>query len=69
MRWVNSQLGRVLGWVERAVQQEVKFKVYPFFFINVLISYVSLLFIVLILKAQAIKAIKRKEASTFLFLC
>ncbi|PQQ10446.1 uncharacterized protein Pyn_23275 [Prunus yedoensis var. nudiflora] len=22
MRWVNSQLGRVLGWVERAVQQE-----------------------------------------------
>lgn len=22
MRWVNSQLGRVLGWVERAIQQE-----------------------------------------------
>ncbi|KAH0981892.1 hypothetical protein GBA52_009069 [Prunus armeniaca] len=22
MRWVNSQLGRILGWVERAVQQE-----------------------------------------------
>ncbi|XP_015570896.2 protein unc-13 homolog [Ricinus communis] len=22
MRWVNSQLGRILGWVERAIQQE-----------------------------------------------
>lgn len=23
MRWVNAQLARVLGWVERAIQQEV----------------------------------------------
>ena len=23
MRWVNAQLGRLLGWVERAIQQEV----------------------------------------------
>ncbi|XP_052193240.1 protein unc-13 homolog isoform X4 [Diospyros lotus] len=23
LRWVNSQLGRILGWVERAIQQEV----------------------------------------------
>ncbi|KAJ8756008.1 hypothetical protein K2173_024553 [Erythroxylum novogranatense] len=22
MRWVNSQLGRILGWIERAIQQE-----------------------------------------------
>ncbi|CAK9177943.1 unnamed protein product, partial [Ilex paraguariensis] len=22
LRWVNSQLGRILGWVERAIQQE-----------------------------------------------
>ena len=28
MRWVNSQLGRVLGWVERAIQQEVIAQVY-----------------------------------------
>lgn len=27
MRWVNSQLGRVLGWVERAIQQEVSIQV------------------------------------------
>jgi len=26
MRWVNSQLGRILGWVERAIQQEVSAK-------------------------------------------
>jgi len=23
LRWVNSQLGRILGWVERVIQQEV----------------------------------------------
>lgn len=23
LRWVNSQLGRILGWVERVTQQEV----------------------------------------------
>lgn len=23
LRWVNSQLARILGWVERAIQQEV----------------------------------------------
>lgn len=24
LRWVNSQLARILAWVERAIQQEVK---------------------------------------------
>lgn len=24
LRWVNSQLGRILNWVERAIVQEVK---------------------------------------------
>lgn len=24
LRWVNSQLGRILSWVERAIVQEVK---------------------------------------------
>lgn len=28
MRWVNSQLGRILGWVERAIQQEVNARVH-----------------------------------------
>lgn len=23
LRWINSQLGRILSWVERAIQQEV----------------------------------------------
>jgi len=25
LRWVNSQLGRIIEWVERAIQQEVIF--------------------------------------------
>lgn len=39
MRWVNSQLARILGWVERAIQQEVKvqeLEVYPFLCIHFL---------------------------------
>lgn len=28
LRWVNSQLGRILGWVERAIAQEVKLTVF-----------------------------------------
>lgn len=28
LRWVNAQLGRILGWVERAFQQEVIGDVY-----------------------------------------
>lgn len=39
MRWVNAQLARILGWVERAIQQEVKvqeLEVYPFLCIHFL---------------------------------
>ena len=35
LRWVNSQLGRILGWVERAIQQEASTQLFlPAYFLN-----------------------------------